>query len=58
MYLLVYVDDLIVVSSTSYAIPQLIIALRSEFSVKDLSKPHYFLGIEVDSRIPGCLLLR
>jgi histone deacetylase 1/2 len=58
VYLLVYVDDIIVVSSTASAIPRLIAQLRSEFSVKDLGTLHYFLGIEVDSRTPGSLLLR
>jgi hypothetical protein len=47
MYLLVYVDDIIVLSSSPSAIPRLIAQLRSEFSVKDLGVLHYFLGIEV-----------
>ncbi|KAK1649972.1 hypothetical protein QYE76_067777 [Lolium multiflorum] len=46
MYLLVYVDDIIVLSSSPSAIPRLIAELRSEFSVKDLGVLHYFLGIE------------
>ncbi|KAK1694930.1 hypothetical protein QYE76_011627 [Lolium multiflorum] len=46
VYLLVYVDDIIVLSSTSAAIPRLISQLRSEFSVKGLGVLHYFLGIE------------
>jgi histone deacetylase 1/2 len=58
MYLLVYVDDIIVLSSSPGAIPRLIAQLRSEFSVKDLGVLHYFLGIEVQSPSPGCLLLR
>jgi histone deacetylase 1/2 len=43
---------------TAAAIPRLIVALRSEFSVKDLSVLHYFLGIEVTSPSTGSLLLR
>jgi hypothetical protein len=58
VYLLVYVDDIIVISSSAAAIPRLIGELRSEFSVKDLGLLHYFLGIEVDSRTSGTLLLR
>jgi hypothetical protein len=42
---------------TAAAIPRLIVALRSEFSVKDLSVLHYFLGIEVTSPSTGSLLL-
>ncbi|KAK1612276.1 hypothetical protein QYE76_035949 [Lolium multiflorum] len=58
VYLLVYVDDIIVLSSTAVAIPKLISQLRSEFSVKDLGILHYFLGIEVSSPSSGSLLLR
>ncbi|XP_071678597.1 uncharacterized protein [Lolium perenne] len=58
VYLLVYVDDIIVLSSTAAAIPRLISQLRSEFSVKDLGILHYFLGIEVSSPSSGTLLLR
>ena len=58
MYLLIYVDDIIVVSSTASAIPKLIAELRSEFSVKDLGVLHYFLGIEVHSPSSGSLVLR
>jgi histone deacetylase 1/2 len=58
IYLLVYVDDIIVLSSVSVAIPRLISQLRSEFSVKDLGVLHYFLGIEVSSPTSGTLVLR
>ncbi|KAK1631986.1 hypothetical protein QYE76_006301 [Lolium multiflorum] len=58
VYLLIYVDDIIVLSSTSAAIPRLVSQLRSEFSVKDLGVLHYFLGIEVSSPSLGSLLLR
>jgi histone deacetylase 1/2 len=58
IYLLVYVDDIIVLSSTAAAIPRLISELQSEFSVKDLGVLHYFLGIEVSSPTPGSLHLR
>jgi histone deacetylase 1/2 len=56
LYLLVYVDDIIVVSSTSAAIDRLIHQLRSSFALKDLGQLHYFLGIEVRIR-EGCILL-
>ncbi|KAK1607289.1 hypothetical protein QYE76_030962 [Lolium multiflorum] len=58
IYLLVYVDDIIVLSSISAAIPRLLDQLRSEFSVKDLGVLHYFLGIEVSSLTSGSLVLR
>jgi hypothetical protein len=58
IFLLVYVDDIIVLSSLEGAIPRLIGKLRSEFSVKDLGALHYFLGIEVSSPSVGHLLLQ
>jgi histone deacetylase 1/2 len=58
VYLLVYVDDIIVISSTAAAIPKLISELRADFSVKDLGVLHYFLGIEVHSPSSGSLILR
>jgi histone deacetylase 1/2 len=58
IYLLIYVDDIIVISSTASAIPRLIDELRSEFSVKDLGVLHYFLGIEVHSPSTGSLIFR
>ncbi|KAK1626563.1 hypothetical protein QYE76_000878 [Lolium multiflorum] len=58
VYLLVYVDDIIVLSSTATTISRLIHQLRSEFSVKDLGILHYFLGIEVSAPSSGSLLLR
>ncbi|XP_071681022.1 uncharacterized mitochondrial protein AtMg00810-like [Lolium perenne] len=58
IYLLVYLDDIIVLSSLSSAIPRLISQLWSEFSVKDLGVLHYFLGIEISSPTSGSLVLR
>jgi hypothetical protein len=58
IYLLVYVDDIIVIRLTVAAIPRLISELRAEFSVKDLGVLHYFLGIEVQSPSSGSLILR
>jgi hypothetical protein len=47
MYLLIYVDDIIVTTSTDAAIEALLNDLRSEFALKDLDPLNYFLGIEV-----------
>jgi histone deacetylase 1/2 len=47
MYLLVYVDDIIVISTSDSATDRLLASLSSAFAVKDLGKLHYFLGLEV-----------
>jgi histone deacetylase 1/2 len=45
--MLIYVDDIIVVSSSQEATTTLLNDLRSDFALKDLGDLHYFLGIEV-----------
>lgn len=47
MFVLVYVDDIIVASSSERATAALLQDLRGEFALKDLGELHYFLGIEV-----------
>lgn len=47
MYILIYVDDIIIVSSSSAATDKLIHELTKEFAVKDLGILEYFLGIQV-----------
>jgi histone deacetylase 1/2 len=46
IYMLVYVDDIVVASSCPKASAVLIQRLGSSFPVKDLGPLHYFLGIE------------
>jgi len=48
-YLLVYVDDILFMSSNSTMLHCLIQLLNSEFKFRDLGAIHYFLGIEVQS---------
>jgi hypothetical protein len=47
MFLLVYVDDIIVTSSCPTAVDALLKDLSTEFTLKDLVQLHYFLGIQV-----------
>lgn len=47
VYVLVYVDDIIITSSSSRATDHLIKELQQEFAIKDLGRLHYFLGIEM-----------
>jgi hypothetical protein len=56
MYLLIYVDDIIVASSTDAAVETLLNDLRSEFALKDLGPLNYFLGIEVKPNSYGVVL--
>jgi hypothetical protein len=56
MYLLIYVDDIIVTSSSSTAIDALLHDLNVEFALKDLGELHYFLGIQVEKK-DGVLVL-
>jgi histone deacetylase 1/2 len=47
MFILIYVDDIIVMSSSDQAISALLHHLSSEFVLKDLGDLHFFLGLEV-----------
>jgi hypothetical protein len=53
---LVYVDDIIVASSSQDATTSLLKHLEKDFALKDLGELHYFLGIEV-VKINGGILL-
>jgi hypothetical protein len=57
-YILVYVDDIIVVSSSEEATTALLCNLEKDFTLKGLGELHYFLGIEVEKINGGILLLQ
>ena len=56
MYLLVYVDDLIITGDSTTMVDSFIMVLAHRFSVKDLGKLSYFLGVEVVPNQQGLLL--
>jgi hypothetical protein len=56
IFVLVYVDDIIVTSSSNKAIASLLQDLSSSFALKDLGDLHYFLGIEVKKFSQGIAL--
>jgi histone deacetylase 1/2 len=56
MFVLVYVDDIIVASSSPEATKALLKDLEKEFALKDLGDLHYFLVIEVKKCKDGLLL--
>ncbi|XP_022040512.1 uncharacterized mitochondrial protein AtMg00810-like [Helianthus annuus] len=56
MYLLVYVDDLILTGNHQPTILSFILSLHNEFAIKDLGKLNYFLGLEVTYTKDGLFL--
>jgi histone deacetylase 1/2 len=58
IYFLIYVDDIIIISSSTAATDRLLGQLRSEFAVKDLGPLSYFLGIEVRRDSDGLTLMQ
>ena len=56
MYLLVYVDDIILISSSVAVADRLLSALSGDFAVKDLGTLYYFLGLEVSQSSAGLTL--
>jgi hypothetical protein len=56
MFILIYVDDIIITSSQPSAIDDLLISLTHDFAVKDLGPLNFFLGVEVLSTPHGILL--
>jgi histone deacetylase 1/2 len=56
MFVLVYVDDIIVASPSQEATRALLLDLQEEFALKDLGDLHYFLGIEIKRDQEGLVL--
>lgn len=56
MFILIYVDDIIITSSASKAIDELLDLLQNDFVVKDLRDLSFFLGVEVQ-HLPTRLVL-
>ncbi|GJZ88797.1 retrovirus-related pol polyprotein from transposon TNT 1-94 [Tanacetum coccineum] len=56
LYILVYVDDIIVTGNNKGTIDNIICQLGSAFALKDLGPLNYFLGIEIVSHVSDILL--
>ena len=56
IYLLLYVDDIVLTASSTAVLQRTISALQREFSMKDLGELHHSLGMRVQRR-DDCLLL-
>jgi hypothetical protein len=56
VYLLLYVDDIILTASSTELLGRTISALQREFAMKDLGPLHHFLGITVERRLDRLFL--
>ncbi|XP_019197088.1 PREDICTED: uncharacterized protein LOC109190944 [Ipomoea nil] len=56
VYLLVYVDDIIVMGHDARAVDTLLTRLATTFKIRDLGKPSFFLGIETVDTKGGIVL--
>jgi hypothetical protein len=56
IFLLVYVNDIIIASSSNQAIDALLLDLQRDFALKDLGPLHFFLGVQVTPVSDGILL--
>jgi hypothetical protein len=56
IYLLLYVDDIILTASSTELLRRTIFALQQEFAMKDLGPLHHFLGITVEHHPDGLFL--
>ena len=57
IYLLIYMDDIIITGDNENAVNTFIQCLAARFSFKDLGPLHYFLGVEVQPHPTGGILL-
>jgi hypothetical protein len=56
VYLLLYVDDIILTASSTELLRRTISALQREFAMKDLGPLHHFLGITIERPPDGLFL--
>jgi hypothetical protein len=53
VYLLIYVDDIVLNASNAALLQRIISALKREFAMKDLGPLHHFLGVSVQYQVDG-----
>ena len=56
VFLLVYVDDIVLTGSCSHLVNHIIQALQQEFPIRDLGTLYYFLGLQLESTSEGTFL--
>lgn len=57
LYALVYVDDIIITGSSPTVVHDLISKLNKCCALKELSRPDYFLGLEVKHQANGSIIM-
>jgi hypothetical protein len=56
VYLLLYVDDIVLTASSTTLLQHTISALKRKFAMKDLGPLHHFFGVSVQHQIDGLFL--
>jgi hypothetical protein len=56
IYMLVYIDDIIIVGYTSIVVDRFVQSLLESFPIKDMGKLDYFLGLEAPYTYGGMML--
>ena len=56
VYLLLYVDDIVLTASSNDILHRVISTINAEFALKDMGPVHYFLGIQVQRNGDGFFL--
>ena len=56
IFLIVYVDDLIIAGNNKFELEKIKIALTREFSMTDLGELNFFLGIKIERKDDGMYL--
>ena len=51
--MLVYVDDIVIAGSTPVAVDRLVKSLADSFTIKDMGRLEYFLGLEASYNSGG-----
>ena len=58
LYVILYVDDIIVTGNSAHLITKFISRMSAEFAMKDLGPLHYFLGVQTIRTSHGLFLCR
>jgi hypothetical protein len=56
IYVLLYVDDIVLTASSAALLQQTVSAIKREFAMKDLGPLHDFLGVSVQHQTDGLFL--